>query len=483
MKGIVSYGAYIPRLRLQREAVVNSNKWFDPGLAANRHGERAMCNFDEDALTMGVEAARDCLTGMSERVPAQLYLASTSLPYGSRLNASILAQALNLPETLIGMDVTSSVRSGTSALITALTSADPSDALIVASDHRKAKVASTHELSNGDAAAAVLVGSENVIAQVLATHSLVIDMVDHYRSAQDAFNTYWEERWIREEGYYKQIPHAVKTALEQAGVDAAQVTRLCIPLAAKGIAHKLSAQIGIDASCSQDTRALEIGNAAAAFPVLMLADALEQAAADEVIVVVAFGQGVDVLVLRTTDELAKLPQRQGVTGWLARGRKESNYLKFLAFNDLLPLEKGMRAEADKLTPLSVEYRHRHAVHGFMGGECEHCRTLQWPKTDICVQPGCGAMGSQVEVPFADQPARLMSFTADRLAYSLSPPSCYGMVEFTQGGRLMMDLTDVDAADLAVGLSLRMTFRIKAIDAQRGYTRYFWKASIAHSQEK
>jgi uncharacterized OB-fold protein len=53
-----------------------------------------------------------------------------------------------------------------------------------------------------------------------------------------------------------------------------------------------------------------------------------------------------------------------------------------------------------------------------------------------------------------------------------------MVEFEGGGRLMMDLTDVDAAQLEVGMPLRMTFRIKAVDTVRGYTRYFWKASAA-----
>ena len=32
MVGIVAYGAYVPRLRLNRQAVYDANKWFAAGL-------------------------------------------------------------------------------------------------------------------------------------------------------------------------------------------------------------------------------------------------------------------------------------------------------------------------------------------------------------------------------------------------------------------------------------------------------------------
>ena len=51
-----------------------------------------------------------------------------------------------------------------------------------------------------------------------------------------------------------------------------------------------------------------------------------------------------------------------------------------------------------------------------------------------------------------------------------------MIQFEEGGRLMMDFTDVDAGRLEVGQGVRMMFRIKDYDPQRGFTRYFWKAA-------
>ena len=122
----------------------------------------------------------------------------------------------------------------------------------------------------------------------------------------------------------------------------------------------------------------------------------------------------------------------------------------------------------------VYYKHT----GFIGGKCTQCGTLQFPKTRICVNPNCNAIDSQVEEPFSGKTGKINSYTADRLTYSPDPPACYGMIQFEEGGRLMMDFTDVDAERLEVGQSMRMMFRIKDYDGARGFTRYFWKAAPA-----
>ena len=43
---------------------------------------------------------------------------------------------------------------------------------------------------------------------------------------------------------------------------------------------------------------------------------------------------------------------------------------------------------------------------------------------------------------------------------------------------MMDFTDMTAAELRVGASVRMAFRVKDHDDARRYVRYFWKATPA-----
>jgi hydroxymethylglutaryl-CoA synthase len=48
--------------------------------------------------------------------------------------------------------------------------------------------------------------------------------------------------------------------------------------------------------------------------------------------------------------------------------------------------------------------------------------------------------------------------------------------------VMIDFTDVDPGELAVGQPMRMMFRIKDIDQQRGFRRYFWKAAPAGGEK-
>ena len=118
--GILAFGAYLPRLRLSRKAVADANAWFNPGLKGLAKGERTMCNWDEDSVTMAVEAARDCLTGQDRGSIASLSFASTTLPFEDRLNGGIIAEALNLEPSVNAQDLTASQRAATSGLITAL---------------------------------------------------------------------------------------------------------------------------------------------------------------------------------------------------------------------------------------------------------------------------------------------------------------------------------------------------------------------------
>ena len=84
MIGITSYGAYIPRLRLDRMSIFNAMGWFAPAIMMVAQGERSMCNWDEDTITMAVAASRDCLGGLDKQKLDALYLASTTLPFADR---------------------------------------------------------------------------------------------------------------------------------------------------------------------------------------------------------------------------------------------------------------------------------------------------------------------------------------------------------------------------------------------------------------
>jgi 3-hydroxy-3-methylglutaryl CoA synthase len=472
--GILSYGAYLPRRRLQRKSIAEANNWFAPGLRGLAKGERAMANWDEDTVTMAVEAARDCLAGLAPAPLEQLMLASTTHPYDDRQNAAIVANAMHFGSGLRVLDVTGSQRAGTSALISALAGGGRS--LVAASEHRLAKAASPQEMHYGDGAAALMVGSGKPIARLLAAHSETVDFVHQFRSSERAHDYAWEERWIRDEGYMKIVPAALAALFKAAGVKPEAVAHFCLPCTLPRVVPGVAKRAGIAESAVRDNLAAVCGDTGAAHALLMLAQALAQAKPGELIAVAAFGQGCDALLFEVTDAIAALPARGGVAGALARRKEETNYLRFLAFNDHITLERGMRAEADKGTPLTTLYRNRDMVTGLVGGRCRLCGTLQFPSGRYCVNPKCNALDSQEAHPFSDVGAKVMSYTADALTYSADPPAYYGMVEFEAGGRMMADFTDVDAGKVEVGMPMRMMFRIKEHDTARGFVRYFWKAA-------
>ena len=248
MIGITSYGAYIPRLRLERMAIFQAMGWFAPAIVMVAQGERSMCNHDEDALTMAVAAARDCLTGTDKKLIDGSYLCSTTLPFADRQNAGILKTALNLGDRMITADFTSSLRAGTTGLITALDvvkGGSRTNILVTASDKRETKPAYFYEMWFGDGAAALLVGDRDVIAEFKGSYTVSYDFVDHYRGAGKAYDYMWEERWLREEGYSKFIPEAVDGLFKKIGITMNDVQKVVFPCLFKAehkaIAKKLGA--------------------------------------------------------------------------------------------------------------------------------------------------------------------------------------------------------------------------------------------------
>lgn len=477
MTGIVAYGAYVPRLRLDRSVVAKAHAWFAPGLRGLGRGERSMTNWDEDVITMAVEAARDCLPTAQRSRIASIVLASTTAPFADRQNSGVVKEALNLDDAVATQDTGGSQKAATGALIQALQAAKggAGDILCIASEHAKAKPASESELINGDAAAAMLVGNGTPIARFVGSHSVSADFVDHFRSGERHFDYGWESRWIRDEGYTAIAGKALVDALKKLNVAGADVAHLIVPIPVRGVPESLAKKAGIPGAAVQDNLGAVLGHAGVAEPMVLLAHVLQSAKPGAKIVLMGFGQGADVLVFEATEALAKHQHPLGVQGWLARRKPETNYMKFLCFNDLLDIERGMRAEFEQKQPLTALYRNRKAVLGLVGGRDKVTGTVQFPKSPVSVAADNLAVNTQEDYPLADVPGKILTYTADSLTYHPDPPCYYGMVEFEGGGRLLAEFADADPESVEVGKAVRMVFRIKAVDANRGFIKYFWKA--------
>ncbi|MFH0789043.1 MAG: SDR family NAD(P)-dependent oxidoreductase, partial [Pseudomonadota bacterium] len=436
------------------------------------------CNWDEDSLTMAVSASLDCLKGVDKETVEAVYLASTTLPFADRSNAGIVQGALNLKEDLQSQDFTASLRSGTSALISALSAVkagDKKQVLVTASDKRETRAAYFYEMWFGDGAASLLVGDSGVIAEFKGSYSISCDFIDHYRGTPNKFDYMWEERWVRDEGYSKIIPQAVNGLFNKLSISMEEVDKLVFPCFFKAEHRNIAKKLGATADKVQDNLHEVCGETGTAHPLVLLVAALEQAKPGDRLLLAGFGQGCDALYFQVTENILKLPARTGIRGSLQNKKTSDNYLKFLKFRDLIQTEMGIRSEAPTQTAMTVLWRKRKMLLGLVGGKCQECGTPQFPKMDICVNPACHKHYTQEDYEFADKPAYVKSFTSDLLVVSVDPPAVYGMIEFEAGGRFMADFTDCERADVFVGQPVQLSFRKRYTDKDRGFSGYFWKA--------
>src|SRR3546814_19185304 len=100
----------------------------------------------------------------------------------------------------------------------------------------------------------------------------------------------------------------------------------------------------------------------------MLAAAIEQARPGDRLLVVGFGQGVDVLVLEV-GHAARPAEQRGVEGALAEGLATDSYLRMLSFYDGIDLEWGRRSERRTKTALTEQHRSSKQNAGLLSERC------------------------------------------------------------------------------------------------------------------
>jgi hydroxymethylglutaryl-CoA synthase len=479
MPGIAAYGVYLPRLRIPRKLIAGAMGWLSGGKKPGR-GERTACNWDEDSLTMGLEAIRDALPDYASRRDVRsLVLASTTLPFADRSNATLVASALDLPDSVLAADVGGSQRAGTTALAQAFTqraASGPDGRIVVAAaDRRLARPGSEQELTYGHGAAAMVVGADDGLARCIGARHLAADFVDHHRLAGETFDYTLEERWTREAGWFAQVPPVVRELLTTSEVPSSSIRHFIVP-ADGGIGKRLATLCGIAEDRLTDPMTDLCGLTGCGHSMLMLAAVLEKAAPGDLILLVGFGQGVDALLLQATDRIGTVRPRRGVAASLRARHEETDYTRFLAHCGILQVETGMRAERDARTAQPALWRKHAEVTALTGGRCERCGTVQFPRSRICVAPECRATDTQLPHLLAENTGRIKTFTEDWLAFTARPPLLYGNIAFADGGNAFIEFADFDPGEAQVDAAVRFVFRLKDIDRLRGFRRYFWKAA-------
>lgn len=456
MIGIVAHGVHLPLRRMPLGL-----------LRGGRAGEaeRTVAWSDEDSVTLGVAAARNCLEGRARDRIGLILFATTSHGYDEKQGAALIARALDLPESVRTADISHSTRGGAQALaaaIDAVRAGTVDEALVIAADCRSGAPGSDFEANGGDAAAAFLIGTEGVIARHIGNVSRAEEIMDIWRRPGDRFPHGWEDRFVTEYGYLLPAAAAGDALKAEHSADLNWGWVLSAPNAR---AHgSLAARLKLSADQVENPLFGKVGFCGTAHAPLQLASALDGAAEGRRIAMLAHGDGAEALLF----EMEQASGQQSVEIALTARKPVASldiYRRALSLDMTeypAPDDQGISA--------TVHYRERDENNALGGQRC-CCGEPQFPKGRVCIR--CNKQGPFVRESYAEGQGSLVTFTRDAFFPSPEPPTVVGIVQVENGPRIHMQITDIAADTVEIGMPVRFAFR--RIHQAGRKPNYFWKA--------
>jgi hydroxymethylglutaryl-CoA synthase len=337
MAGIESYGVALPDLRLPASAYVEA--WGSCGARGMKR--KAVCAYDEDAVTLAIEASRRALRRLRGEVRIDgLFFGVTTPPYDEKPSAATLATALFADTDLRVTEISGSPQAGMQALLCALEycAANPgSRALAVAGDAPTAPPDAPYEHALGAGAAAFVVGDDST------GDAGVAELAAHYAVTRETFGSRF-----RRHGAATLSDLELRTRDQQASLaalakaaDAAHLTGAKhIALGADAGVMRGAARALGNSKANVDGLWSEIGDAGAASAMLALAGALDRARAGETVFAAAIGAGATAAVFTIGKGLAPLRRRgEKLDKLIARGTT-IDYVSYLKHRRMLSSRTG-----------------------------------------------------------------------------------------------------------------------------------------------
>ncbi len=471
MVGLIDFGSYLP---LYRYARAELGKAWDlrqamPALV----GERTVANYDEDTLTMAVEAALNCLEGRDRAAVDALYFASTTAPFAEKSAASLIGVACDLNLSRAG-DFANSLRASSVALAAAFDAVSASSAnqvLVAAADMRQATPGTVAEAILGDGAAAVLVGTgERVIAELEASTHITNELFENWRLAGERYLRTEDESFTESVGYRKVISDALNALLVEAKLTPGDVQHV-VTFAPDGRAYMGVAQKSpLAAAFNREPLLNDAGNLGTASAFAQLALVLERAKPGDRIALVGYGDGADAFLLRATDAITRRTARRGVTTWIQCKKTLPSYLLSLYFRESIDGRLRWPAELNSWTSGPLRKRQEETLLRFHGLRCGKCGSVWWPERRVCYD--CGAQEHFDSIPLKHE--GMLAACAFEWA-TPTPVSPVGnvVVDNPDGARLETQMTDTDGDGVGVGTPVEFCLRI--FHVSNGIPHYGWKA--------
>ncbi len=338
MSGIVGYGTYIPKYRLKLSEI--AQVWgkdaseIESGL---RIVEKAVPGFDEDSVTMGIEASKKAINmaGIDSSSLQAVYFGSESHPYAVKPSSTTLGEYLGVGNNYFAADLEFACKAATAGMqVTAglLNSKAIEYGLVVGSDTAQGKPHDALEYTAASAACAYILGNKDpeMIAKILDMSSFSSDTPDFWRRDGVKYPSHFG-RFTGEPAYFTHVLSEGKNLLAKSKLKP-QDFSYCVFHMPNGKFPRIAAKkLGFTPEQLAPSLIVDkIGNPYSASSLLGLASVLDIAKPNQKIFFVSYGSGAgsDGFIFETTKEIL---QRRKKTIPVLKQMEDKIYISYSTY--------------------------------------------------------------------------------------------------------------------------------------------------------
>ena len=472
---IAAIGAYAPRLRIAAEEFTEAWGSFD----AAGIEEKAVPEADEDALTMGIEAATRALAASDYDGGdvSHLAVATTTPPMAEEDLTARLVSVLGAPDSVTTATLTGSTRAGGQALEGALDAGPWTDGvgLVVATDCPQGEPDSGVEHAAGAGAAALVLDGDGP--------GTVSDRASHvapypgtrFRTGGDDETTGLGVTEYDRDAFTTALGGAAD-ALESAPED---IDAAAVQSPDGKLPYRATGALGVEAGTVAAAETVSsLGDTGAASAFLGAATAFDDGAERVLLAAYGSGGGANVFVVD-----GPVPVESALAG-----ETELSYAEYLRRRGEITSDEPEGGGAYVSVPSwrrTIDQRHR-----LVAGRCSACGALNFPPGGACERcherpeeyehvelPGTGTVEAMTTIAQGGAPPEFVE------QQSKSGPfrSAVVALDGPDGEETVSVPSQVLTGDADIGIGTAVEATIRRIYTQEGVIRYGFKMMVSETQ--
>lgn len=334
--GIIGYGLVIPYYRIKTEVIADAwEKKSNPGDTLLVK-EKSVPNFDEDTITLSVEAAINALK--RARIAAKsleaVFIGSESHPYAVKPSSATVAEALGFGNSYFAADTEFACKAGTAAMqiVFSLLKSDLIKfGLAIGADTSQGAPGDTLEYTAASGSAAYILGRDNILAELIDTLSFTTDTPDFWRRPKEVYPKH-TGRFTGEPAYFHHIENATANFLAKTKTKPSDYDYVVFHMPNGKFPPSVAKRLGFQPDKLNLSLTVDlIGNPYSASALIGLAKVLDQAKPGQLILMTSYGSGSgsDSFSFLTTKNLTKVQNLARTTSDYLNHKHYISYTKYI----------------------------------------------------------------------------------------------------------------------------------------------------------